>query len=176
MASAKREAGSRLLGHGISAQKIFVRSLLVLAVLAAPSYAAAGDQASDAGGEEPFLIRVEEGAPENGVERFQRILVISLPFCTLYSYGICYLAAASEQKDKTPDMSRPRDYKPYMLAGAVALSLTVAIYDCWWRRSSRDDAEGIGAPASRGTGANGWDGPSAGEGQGLKISLVAARF
>ena len=100
----------------------------------APLGAAPAEEAGVSLKEEPFLLCVEEGAPERGAERFQRIFIISLPFSMAYSYGLCYLAAGIEQKDKTPDLYDPRDYKPYMFGGAVVFSLGISIFDQWWRR------------------------------------------
>jgi hypothetical protein len=107
-------------------------------VLLAAAAEPAGESESQA-----FLIKVEEGGPENRAERFQRILVISLPFSGVHSYALCYLSAAIAQHDKTPDLSEPRDYKPYMLGGAVALALAIAVYDAvhWNRPSSQPDQE-----------------------------------
>ncbi len=137
-----------------------VRVVFVFLMVAAVLFdlAAAVDTKVDenAGIEEPFLIRVRAEDDERRIERFQRILVISLPFCAAYSYGLCYLSAAAEQKDKTPDLYQPRDYKPFMLGGAVGLSLVIAIYDCWWRQGGEQrELEQEVVSGERGVGVSG---------------------
>jgi len=113
---------------------------LALGLFAAPGVVSAETvgQASETE-KQAFLIQVEDGTPEHRAERFQRLVVISMPFSAVHSYALCYLAAGLEQKDKTPSLSEPRDYKPYMLGGAVGLSLAIAIYDAlhWNRRNGQ---------------------------------------
>ena len=152
----------------------FAGPLVALLLLTAPAVSADGEieAGGGAGGETgsvanegsaedpaPFIIDIVQGAPENPVERFQRIAVVSLPFCVAYSYGVCYLVAAAEQETRSPDLQSPRDYKPYYLAGGAGLSVAIAIYDLLSRsrrhRREKKDAERLISLARSGDGIRG---------------------